>query len=73
MKDVEITGLQVDNANRVFVLRGFPNDPVAGLKLNGVDVRQARNLGIIENVSELQLHEVTVNGASLSADELLRV
>jgi len=62
VRDVEVRGLQVANAGRVFQVRGFERDPVRDLRLVDVDVARAGEVGIIENVRGLQLASVTING-----------
>ncbi len=65
VRDVEIKGLRVRQAQRALVLRGFPNNRVSGLTLIDCDIESARTLGIIENVTGIQLHNVSVNGRQL--------
>lgn len=70
VKDVEIRGLRVGKAQRAFVLRGFPDNPVSGLTLIDCDIASAASLGVIENVNEVQLRNVRVNGTELLAEQL---
>ncbi|WP_341806308.1 glycoside hydrolase family 28 protein [Pseudomaricurvus alcaniphilus] len=71
VKDVEIRGFYVRKAQRAFVLRGFPDNPLTGLSLRDCDIALADSLGVIENVTAIQLQKVSVNGSQLQAAQLL--
>jgi len=71
VRDVVITNLQVARAERAFMLRGFPDNPVTGLTLSDCDIAQATSLGVIENVSQIQLQAVRVNGEAVTAESLV--
>lgn len=62
VRDVEVRNLRVENAARVFLVRGFERDPVRDLRLVDVDVARAGEIGVIENVRGLQLASVAING-----------
>ncbi|BFM09309.1 glycoside hydrolase family 28 protein [Halioxenophilus aromaticivorans] len=69
VKDVEIQGLSVQQAKQAFVLRGFPDNPVSGLTMANCEIFQAESMGVIENVSQIQLQSVSVNGKLLDAGQ----
>lgn len=62
VRDVEVRNLTVDNADRVFQVRGFERDPVRDLRLDNIDIRQAGEVGVLEHVSGLQATGVRING-----------
>ncbi len=71
VRNVRISNINVKNAQRVFVLRGFPDNPLSGLSLNSVNVANADSLGVVENVQSINLHNVRVNNQSLDLKALL--
>lgn len=71
VKDVQIRGLSVRKAQRAFVLRGFPDNPVSGLIIENCDILSADAIGIVDNVSDIELQRVRVNGKLLRAEELI--
>ncbi len=62
VRDVEVRGLTVREAQRVFQVRGFGRDPVRDLRLLDISVARASEVGIIENVTPLHLQGVEING-----------
>ncbi len=72
VKDIEIRNLVVDNAEQAFVLRGFQDNPITGLALVDCNIANTGSLGVIENLSEIQLRNVSVNGKLLSAQDLIQ-
>ncbi len=70
VKDVVIDRLTVGKAQRAFVLRGFSDNPITGLSLQDCVIMDTRSLGVIENVGQIQLNRVSVNGQQLMPRDL---
>ncbi|TXS91840.1 glycoside hydrolase family 28 protein [Parahaliea aestuarii] len=64
VRDVQVSNLRVDEADRVFQVRGFARNPVRNLRLENVVVRRAASAGIVEHVQGLQARNVSINGKS---------
>ncbi|WP_235898466.1 glycoside hydrolase family 28 protein [Parahaliea maris] len=62
VRDVEVSNLVVENADRVFQVRGFARNPVRDVRLENVMVRRAGTIGIVEHVTGLEVDQVTING-----------
>ena len=62
VRDVVIESLSIENAQRVFQVRGFERDPIQDLILKDVDVASAAEIGIVENVANFVTDNVTING-----------
>ncbi len=62
VRDILIENLEVEQAQRVFQIRGFERDPVQGLRLVNVRVGRAGELGVVEHVRDLVAENVLVNG-----------
>ena len=62
VRDILIEDLRIENADRVFQVRGFDRDPVQDLRLRNIHVSQAGTTGIVENVTGLVAENVTING-----------
>jgi polygalacturonase len=62
VRDVLIESLSIDNAKRVFQVRGFERDPIQGLHLRNVDVANAGEIGIVEHVTNFVTDNVSING-----------
>ena len=62
VRDVVIENLTIENAKRVFQVRGFERDPIIDLHLRNVDVTNAGEIGIVEHVSNFVTDNVTING-----------
>jgi len=62
VRDIVIENLEVENANRVFQVRGFERDPIRDLSLIDVRVVSAREIGIVEHVDGFVTDNVVING-----------
>ena len=62
VRDVVIENLRIENAGRVFQVRGFERDPIRDMTLRDVHVRHAGKIGIVENVTNFHTENVTING-----------
>ncbi len=62
VRDVLIENLTIENANRVFQVRGFERDPILDLRLSDITVENAGEIGIVEHVSNFVTDNVTING-----------
>jgi hypothetical protein len=51
------------DARRVFRVRGFERDPVQGLHLRHVGVREASEVGVVEHVRDIVTENVLTGGA----------
>jgi polygalacturonase len=69
--DPDVGGITVDNlvvaqAQRALNLRGYPDDPVGGIRLSNVDFRHTTQPSVVENVTSLVLDRVLENGEPMS-------
>jgi hypothetical protein len=62
VRDVLIENLSIENAERVFQVRGFERDPILDLRLRNVRVANASEIGIVEHVTNFVTDNVTING-----------
>lgn len=62
VRHIEIRDLICEEANRVFQVRGFDRTPIRDLRLINCTFKQAQDPGIIENVEDLLVRNVEING-----------
>ena len=62
VRDVLIENLTIENAERVFQVRGFERDPILDVHLRDIRVANAKEIGIVEHVSNFVTDNVTING-----------
>ena len=62
VRNIELRNLSTEQAMYAFYLRGFKNAPITGVRLVDCDLRGIQKPSVIENVQELDLHNVRVNG-----------
>ena len=62
VRDIQIENLTIENADRVFQVRGFARDPIIDLRLRDIAVVSAREIGIVEHVTNFVTENVTING-----------
>jgi len=62
VRDVVIENLSIENARRVFQIRGFERDPIRDITLRDVVVESAAETGVVENVMNFETHNVIING-----------
>lgn len=62
LENINIDGLNVEKANRGFVLRGFDHTPITGLNLRNITIKQTKSSSIIENVAKLTQSNIDIDG-----------
>ncbi len=62
VRDIVIESLDIENARRVFQVRGFERDPIRDLHLSDVRVVSAGEVGIVEHVDGFVTDNVMING-----------
>ena len=62
VRDIVIENLVCDHADRVFQVRGFERAPIRDLRLHGLEFRDAGETGVIEQVKDLVVENVRING-----------
>jgi polygalacturonase len=62
VRDIEISDLVCEQADRVFQVRGFERAPIRDFRMRNLEFRNAGETGIIEHVEGLDLSEVRING-----------
>ncbi len=61
VRNIFVHNLQVDKAQRLFELRGFPEAQIGPLQLSSVQVN-CQSIGVLEAVRQLDCKQVLVNG-----------
>jgi polygalacturonase len=61
VRNIFVHNLQVDKADRLFELRGFPEAQIGPLQLSSVRVN-CQSVGVLEAVGQLECQQVLVNG-----------
>lgn len=69
VRHVEIRNLKVQKAEYALYLRGFRNAPIRDIRLVDCDFAQVARPNVIENVEELSLREVRINGKLVNPAE----
>lgn len=62
VRDIEISNLTCEQANRVFQVKGFERAPIRDLRLFNLDFRNADEIGTISQVEGLQTDNIIING-----------
>jgi polygalacturonase len=62
VRGIDVRGLTCQKAKYALNLRGFPNAHISGLRLERCEFGQVSNPNVLENVDNLVLKEVTING-----------
>lgn len=65
LENINITNLNVKQAQRAFVLRGFDHTPITGVNLHGVTIENAQYESIIENIDAFTQKNIRVNGKAV--------
>jgi hypothetical protein len=65
VKNLHISNLRVQKAQRAFELRGFERAPISGVSLHHVQFNQAASIGVLENVAQIDQFDLTLNGEAL--------
>jgi polygalacturonase len=61
VRNIQISNLTCQHASKAFSIRGFERAPVSDLRLVNVKISKADQIGLIQNVENLQLDAVTIN------------
>ncbi len=67
VRDVQLTRVHAGSVEYALYLRGFPNAPIEGIRLTDCSFDHAPSGNLLENVRNLQLRRVTINGKSADA------
>lgn len=67
VRDIVIENLVCEQADRVFQIRGFERAPIRDMKLLDLEFRNAGETGVIEQVADLQIENVRINGKPFKA------
>jgi hypothetical protein len=62
VRDIVIENLSIEQANRVFQVRGFERDPIRDVRLIDVRVTSAAEIGVVENIEGFVTENVMING-----------
>lgn len=62
VRNVELRNLSTEKARYALYLRGFKKAPITGVRLVDCDLRGIEKPSVIENVQNLDLHNVRING-----------
>ncbi len=65
VRHIEVDHLTVEKCRAAFSLRGFPNAPITGVTLRHCRFDQAARVNVTENVKELRLEDVRINGEEI--------
>mgnify|MGYP000847653750 FL=1 len=65
VKNLHISNLRVQKAQRAFELRGFERAPISGVSLHHVQFNQTASIGVLENVAQIDQFDLTLNGEAL--------
>jgi polygalacturonase len=62
VSDISISNLRCSHAKRVFHVRGYQRSPIKGLTLTDIRFDKADEIGVIENVVDLDAEDLYING-----------
>lgn len=65
VRNVYIDNLHCAKAKRVFHIRGFPRAPIKNFSLSDCTFAFADSVGVIENVEDFHVNNVSINGETL--------
>jgi len=65
VRNVSVAGLKTQKAKYAVYLRGFKNDPIEGISLANCDFEGVAQGSVVENVTNVTLDNVRVNGAKV--------
>jgi polygalacturonase len=68
VRNVDIRSLTAQKVKYALYLRGFKNAPIQNVQLTDCDFENAVSPNVIENVQELSLHNVRINGKVVDSD-----
>ena len=65
VKNVSVDELETQKTKYAVYLRGFKNDPIEGISLSNCDFEGVAQGSVVENVTDVNLQNVRVNGAKV--------
>jgi len=68
VRNVDIRSLTVDKTKYALYLRGFKNAPIEDVRLTNCTFENAASPNVIENVKDLLLRNVRINGKTVDSD-----
>lgn len=68
VRNVGIRDLTAQKVKYALYLRGFENAPIQGVQLTDCDFESATDPNVIENVQDLSLHNVRINGKLVDSE-----
>ena len=66
VKNLHISNLSVQKAQRAFLLRGFERAPISGVTLHNVRFKSAESIGVLEHVADIEQQQLFLNGHALT-------
>ena len=66
VRNLHISNLTVQKAQRAFELRGFERAPLSGVTLHHVHFKQVASVGVLENIAGVDQLDLTLNGKPFS-------
>jgi len=67
-RNIDIQSLTVEKTKYALYMRGFKNAPIENVRLTDCTFANAVSPNVIENVKELSLHNVRINGKLVDSD-----
>jgi polygalacturonase len=67
VRDVEVSNLTMQKAKYALYLRGFSDAPITGVRLSDCDFEGVEKKSIVENVQDISLDHVRINGIEVSS------
>ena len=62
VRNIEVVGLECKKSKSAYSLRGFENAPIVGVTLRHCTFEKTDQANVAENVKELKLDDVRING-----------
>lgn len=62
VRNLHISNLTVQKAQRAFELRGFERAPISGVTLHHVHFKQVASVGVLENIAGIDQLDLSLNG-----------
>ncbi len=63
--EISIKNLYVEHADRIFMLKGFYNDPIRKVNIDNMQIQHVDHLGVVENIAGLNLTNSRANGSDI--------
>ena len=62
LEAINIENVHVEQAQRAFMMRGYPHTPITGITLKNLTFEKVAKPSVIENVADVTQQNITVNG-----------